>query len=107
MLSLMLRGSISIPRIPIPRVAILSIRAAICRILQLQRVVLSGIREDNISRVRLPLAVQGLRDSRVSPVRDVVLRDTVFGRAEAAADVSRARGVFTIFLYRTLRTTQT
>ena len=36
MLSLMLRGSISTPRIPIPWVAILSIRAAICRILQLQ-----------------------------------------------------------------------
>ena len=34
MLSLMLRGSISIPMIPIPRVAIPSIRAAICRILQ-------------------------------------------------------------------------
>lgn len=106
MLFLMPRDSISIPKTPIPRVVTLSILAAICRILQLQSAVLSGIREDSFSQERLLLAVQGLRDRPVSPVRGVVRRVAVLRLAEVAVDGSRPRVVFIIYRCRTLRTTQ-
>ncbi|KAB2629775.1 S ribonuclease [Pyrus ussuriensis x Pyrus communis] len=68
------RDSISILRTPTPRVVTLSIRAAICRILQLQPALLNGIREDSFRQERLLPVVQGLRDRPVSPVRGVVHR---------------------------------
>ena len=107
MLFPMLRDRISTPRTRIHKVVIPSIPATTCRILQLQRVVLNGTKEDNISRVRLLLVVPGLRDKWVSPVRGVELKVAVFKRAEVVADDSRARGVFTIFPCRMLRTTRT
>ena len=102
-LFLMPWDSISIPRTRILRVVILRILAAICRILQLQQVVLSGFREDSFSQERLLLVLQGIRDNRVSPVRGVVLRVVVVKRAEVEVDDSRPRGVFIIFLCRMLR----
>ena len=80
---------------------------AICRILQFQRVDLSGIREDSFSKGRLLLVVRDLQGSLVSLVKVVVCRVEVVILVEVVVDGSIPRGVSTIFLYKMLRIIQT
>ncbi|XP_068307446.1 uncharacterized protein [Pyrus communis] len=71
---LMLQGSISIPKILIIRVGILSIMEVIHHILLLQLVDLNGIREDSPNNERLFPVVQDLQGNLVNQVRVVVCK---------------------------------
>ncbi|KAM1413308.1 hypothetical protein ACFXTO_025924 [Malus domestica] len=104
---LMLQDHISIRRIRITRVGILSILKGIRCILPFQLVDLSGIREDSPSKLRLLPVVQDLQGNLVSQVRGEVYRGEVIKLIEVVGDDNKPKDVLTISLCRMLRIIRT